>query len=98
MTASNQIILTGMSASDLVELFRPMVKDEIQKLKADQPEKLLSPSETCKLFNPKISKVTLASWTAAGRLQDHRIGSRVYYKESEVVANLVTLKKYKNHG
>ena len=98
MTASNQIILSGLSAADLVELFRPMVKDEIQKLKADQPERLLSPAETCKLFNPKISKVTLATWTAAGKLQDHRMGSRVYYLESGVLAKCITLKKYKNHG
>jgi len=57
---------------------------------------LLSPAETCKMFNPAISKVTLAAWTKRGLLNESRIGGRVYYKQSEIIAGLTTLKKYKN--
>ena len=92
----SQIILSGMTAPDLIELFRVMVKEEVSQMKDKQEEKLLSPAETCRIFQPSISKVTLTSWTNKGLLQDHRIGGRVFYKQSEVLAKLTTLKKYKN--
>ena len=93
---SSQIILSGITTPDLIELFRVMVKDVVSQIKDKQEEKLLSPAETCKIFQPTISKVTLASWTNKGLLQDHRIGGRVFYKQSEVLAKLIILKKYKN--
>lgn len=63
--------------------------------KQDLEERMLSPAETCKLFQPAISKVTLHNWTKEGRLRDYRIGGRVFYKYSEVISSLTTLKKYK---
>lgn len=93
---NEQIILSGITAADLVEIIRLTVQKEVLLLKADQPERLLSPSETCKLFQPSISKVTLSAWSKKGLLIDHRIGGRVFYKQSEVIEKLVTLKRYKN--
>ena len=93
---SEQIILSGITAADLVEVIRQTVQKEVQLLKAEQPEKLLSPSETCKIFQPSISKVTLAAWTKKGLLTEHRIGGRVFYKQSEVIEKLITLKRYRN--
>ena len=93
---NNKILIEEITASDLVATLQVIIAAEIKKLINDQPEKLLSPSETCKLFQPAISKVTLSSWTKNGKLQDHRIGGRVYYKQSEILAALTTLKKYKN--
>lgn len=92
----SNLIVQGISIAELVELFRPMIQSEVKQLKDDQPEKLLSPAETCKMFQPTISKVTLTSWTNKGLLQDHRMGGRVFYKQSEILASLTTLKKYKN--
>lgn len=92
---SNQIILSGITPGELLELFRPIIQDEIKKLKDEQPEKLLSPAEVCKMFQPPISKVTLTAWTTHGKLQDHRIGGRIFYKQSEILGALITLKKYK---
>lgn len=92
----NNLIIQGITVAELVEFIRPMVQSEIKQLKDDQPEKLLSPAETCKMFHPSISKVTLAAWTAKDLLQDHRIGGRVYYKQSEILAKLTTIKKYKH--
>lgn len=92
---SNQIILSGITPGELLEMFRPIIQDEIKKLKDEQPEKLLSPAEVCKMFQPPISKVTLAKWSVPGKLQDHRIGGRIFYKQSEILAALITLKKYK---
>ena len=93
---NEQIILSGITAADLVEIIRLTVQKEVLLLKADQPERLLSPSETCKPFQPSISKVTLSAWSKKGLLIDHRIGGRVFYKQSEVIEKLVTLKRYKN--
>ncbi|HMK03691.1 MAG TPA: helix-turn-helix domain-containing protein [Ferruginibacter sp.] len=92
---NSQIIISGLTPDDLVELFRPMIQEEVNRIKGDQEEKLLSPAETCKMFQPSISKVTLASWTKQGLINDHRIGGRVYYKQSEILSSLQTLKKYK---
>ena len=93
---NNKILIEEITASDLVATLQVIIAAEIKKLKENQPEKLLSPKETCKLFQPAISKVTLAAWTKNGKLQDFRIGGRVYYKQSEIFAALTILKKYKN--
>lgn len=91
------IILSPISFDDLMKGVRDVVKSEIQESqKAELEEKLLSPAETAKLF--QVSKVTLWNWTNEGKLQEHRIGGKVFYKYSEVMAALQTLKKYKTGG
>lgn len=63
-----------------------------------QEERLLSAAEACKLFVPAISRLTLIRWTKADYLQEHRIGGRVYYRQSEVIDGAKHLEKYKNKG
>ena len=94
--SNEQLILSGITTAEFVEVIRQTVQKEVQRLKAEQPEKLLSPSETCKIFQPSISKVTLSAWTKKGLLTEHRIGGRVFYKQSEVIEKLTTIKRYKN--
>ena len=93
---TNQILLNGISAEQLIESLRPMIKEEVRLVFSEQEERLLSPAETCKLFIPAITKATLTSWTEKGWLQDHRIGGRVFYLKSEVLASTLTLGKYKS--
>jgi hypothetical protein len=93
---TNQILLNGISAEQLIESLRPMIREEVRLVFSEQEEQLLSPAETCKLFIPAITKATLTSWTEKGWLQDHRIGGRVFYLKSEVMASTLTLGKYKN--
>ena len=81
------------------EQFFAKVKDIVQaviqtKEQQEFQEKLLSPTETCKLFNPSISKVALHRWTKAGFIPVHRIGGRIFYKQSEVIEAAKTVKKY----
>jgi hypothetical protein len=64
--------------------------------KMAQDERLLSASEACKLFIPAISRLTLIRWTKADYLKEHRIGGRVYYKQSEVIDAAKHLQKYKS--
>jgi len=63
--------------------------------KEAQTEKLLSAAEACKVFVPAISRLTLIRWTKADLLKEHRIGGRVYYKQSEIIASAIHLQKYK---
>lgn len=92
----DNIVLSPVPLDTLLQSFREIVRQEIAaEQSTHQQEKLLSPAETCKLFNPPISKVTLTAWTKQGHLQDHRIGGRIYYKQSEVIEGAKILKKYK---
>jgi len=93
---ANQILLSGISPSQLVELLRPMIREEVRLVMAEQEEKLLSPAETCKLFKPAITKATLTSWTDQGWLQMHKIGGRNFYLQSEVLASTLKLGRYKS--
>ena len=93
---TNQILLNGITIDQLVESLRLMIREEVRLVFSEQEERLLSPAETCKLFIPAITKATLTSWKEKGWLQDHRIGGRVFYLKSEVLASTLTLGKYKN--
>lgn len=91
-----QVVLLPVSLENFKAEISSIVRDEIQNQQIIELEaKLLAPAEVCKLFQPSISKVTLHKWTKDGRLQEHRIGGRVYYKYSEIMASLKTLKRYK---
>lgn len=91
----NNVLLCPIPLEELEARFQKIVKEEIaQKTQEVTLEKLLSPEETRKIFAPPISKVTLHHWAKAGKLKQHRIGSRVFYKYSEVLDSLVHLKKY----
>jgi hypothetical protein len=93
----NPILLNGISSEQLIELLRPMIRDEVRRVFSEQEEKLISPKEACKLFKPAITKATLTSWTEKGWLQEHRIGGRVYYLQSEILASTLKLGKYRNY-
>lgn len=92
----NDVILSPIPLDKLSDVIRDIIRSEIQdKERACLNEKLLSPRETCQLFNPSISRVTLINWTKQGRLKEHRLGGRVYYKYSEVIEAAKNIKRYK---
>ena len=73
------VILSPIPLEQLKAELTNIVRNElIQSHKQDLEEKLLAPSEACKLFQPKISKVTLANWTKDGKLTVHKLGGRIY--------------------
>lgn len=71
----------------LTQLLKPSQLEE---------ERLLSPAETCTFFSPPISKMTLNNWSKQGLIPMHRLGGRVFYKRSDILSSLQTLKKYKH--
>lgn len=91
----DQVLFCPIPLEELASMFQKVIKEEIARKDQELTlEKLLSPEETRKMFAPPISKVTLHHWAKAGKLKQHRIGSRVFYKYSEVLDSLVQLKKY----
>src|SRR5438270_6475176 len=65
-----------------------------EKNQEELQEKFLSPDQTRKMFDPVVSLVTLNSWAEKGFLNKHYIGGRTYYKYSEVIEAVKTLRKY----
>jgi hypothetical protein len=92
---NEQVLLCPIPLEELEARFQRIVKEEINKKDQEATlERLLSPEETRKLFAPPVSKVTLHHWAKQGRIKQHRIGGRVFYKYSEVLDSLVHLKRY----
>lgn len=52
-------------------------------------EKLLTTKDVCQLFSK--TKATIINWRKKGLLQAHKIGSRIFYKESECIQALEKL-------
>jgi hypothetical protein len=92
----NEILMTTVDLNELFERIRTVVKEELLAERTRElNEKLLSPKETCEMFHPKITTATLKNWTDDGLIQDHWLGGRKFYKYSEILKSLVTLKRYK---
>lgn len=89
------MVLLPISLDDLLGKVQEIVT---KVLAVNQEDKfkamLLSPTEACKLFSPKISRVTLHQWTKQGLIPSHRIGGRVFYKVSELVEAARPIRKY----
>lgn len=75
---------------------REIIREEIrEKQKEELQERLLSPNEARKLFHPQVSIGTLDNWANEGIVTKHYMGRLTYYKYSEIMSALVTLKKYR---
>lgn len=87
--------LCVLPAGELAKLVDGVVKKNLAEYSEKVTEqKLLSPSEACKLFYPVISRTTLSRWTTAGLLNAHSYGGRIYYKFTEILEAGKTLKKF----
>ena len=92
----NSIILQELSVEELQELIGSTVKINLAELQKELTskeftEELLTREETCKFL--KIDSSTLWSWTNKGKVKAYGIGSRRYYKRSELIESLTHLKK-----
>lgn len=91
----SQVFLSPIPLETLEILLQNIVRQEIRaKQTEDLQEKLLSPRETAKLFNPKVSLVTIDAWAAKGFIRKHYIGGRVYYRYSEIIEAIETIRPY----
>ncbi|UFH45372.1 helix-turn-helix domain-containing protein [Flavobacterium galactosidilyticum] len=93
---TNSILLECLSVEQLQQMIGTSVKNGIQEFQneiktKDNSEELLSRDETCQFL--KIDSSTLWAWTNAGKVKAYGIGARRYYKRSELLENLILLKK-----
>lgn len=86
-------LLVTMTVSDLIEVVKNSVKEELSKLIPPPPDRLNTPDETC--IQLRCTKPTLSSYRDRGLIQEHRIGvKKVYYKDSAIAAALLKIKRY----
>jgi hypothetical protein len=80
---------------DVSDLFRSIVREELQSVKERElEEKLLSPEETCKLFQPAITKPTLESYAQKGHFKKYHLGGRTWFKYAEVMDSMKVIRKF----
>jgi hypothetical protein len=95
---NGQIILNGLTTEELLSLMGELVSKKVdesfRKVRSEQlEEKFLSPGEVCKLFQPKISRQTLANWTKKGLLKKNVVGHSIFYRYSEVLESIKSIKQ-----
>lgn len=91
-TLTSQILIP---LSEVENMMRKVFTEVLYaKQSEDQKDKLLSPEETCKLFQPAISKPTLDSYSKKQLLTKYRMGGRTWFKKGEVLEAMKTIKKY----
>lgn len=92
-------MLLSIPANDLRQLISECVNDCLQKAATAQTEeKMLSPKQALKLFNPAPSIATLAAWEKRGLLKKYYLGGRTFFKQSEIIEAAKQLKKYKRQA
>ena len=67
-----------------------LVSELKQEFQPKTPEEYLTRLEVSKLL--KVTTATLDRWTEQGKLNRYGLGSRIFYKRSEVEMSLVRLK------
>lgn len=88
----SSIILSSITLEDLAEKIAIKISAlEIKTTIVSNEATLLTVNEVCALL--RISRPTLAAWTSQKKLQDHRIGSRIYYKKNEIDSALTKINR-----
>jgi predicted DNA-binding transcriptional regulator AlpA len=95
-SAGSGVLFSSIEIDHLLQSIRHLIQTEltIYYQSHSASEKLLSVQEARHLFHPAISRSTLHRWSREGKVPQHRIGSRVWYKQSELLLALQSLKKY----
>ena len=88
-----QIQVFQLSVEDLSTMIRQSVATELQKVSnfitttpKDDLEQILTRKEVCELFG--VTEATLFNWNNDKILVNYKVGRRVYYKKSDVLAIL----------
>lgn len=88
------ILLHALTIDDLKQIIKEVLQDEFNNFKkyldTYSPDKLLTRTETCELL--KIDPSTLWHWTKNGKVTCYGIANRRYYKQNELLEQLVVLK------
>lgn len=79
-----QIYLQNITKDELMEEIKDIIIVELKRIisKSDNKDFLLSRRETWELL--KINESTLNRWVKSRKLIPHYLGSKVYFKRSEI--------------
>lgn len=89
------IALISISSEEFFNSVRQIVKEELQNKSNELiQDKLYSPKEACKLFEPSISRPTLESISKKGLLNKYHFGGKIFFKYSELMGALKSYRKY----
>ncbi len=80
--SSEKQIFTNISEDRFKELMREVVRDEISNLNHTEAEDLIKAKEACDYL--MISKVTLYKWLKQGKIIGYYLGTRLFFKKSEL--------------
>jgi excisionase family DNA binding protein len=92
-----EILFTGVKLNELLERIGQLIDAKISHLPQTQTKEqsgYLSRKEVAKLL--KITLPTLHDWTKLKYLRAYKIGTRVLYKESEVIGTLERVPSFKH--
>ena len=79
-----RIQILSLSIDDFRDLLSDIVKEHLKQLDKDSPEELLTITAVSSRL--KISKPTIHKYSDLGILIPHRLGNRIYYFWSEILA------------
>jgi hypothetical protein len=90
--------LVHVSIEDMTSIMREVVATELQKVKElisitpkeDESDKILTREEVSKLL--KVSLTTLFNWNNDKTLVNYKVGRRVFYMKTDVLALLNPIK------
>lgn len=79
---------TSISSDELKELIQDCINLEFGKIsnQVNEPSDLIKAKEACVFL--QVSKVTLYNWMNDGLISGYYLGSRLYFKKSELVESL----------
>ena len=91
-----QILFTGVTVNDLLLQIGQLIDSKIGNLPLNENKQsdYLSRKEVAQLL--KITLPTLHDWSKLGYLKSYKIGTRVLYKQSEVIETLEKVPSFKN--
>lgn len=80
--STDKQIFTNISEDRFKEIIRDVVRDEIAKLNHSESEDLIKAKDACDYL--MISKVTLYKWLNEGKIIGYYLGTRLFFKKSEL--------------
>ncbi len=91
--ANEKQIFTNITEDRFRELIREVIRDEIAQFNHNETEDLIKAREVCEYL--QVSKVTLYKWLKQGKVTGYYLGTRLFFKKSEI-ENALKKKEMKN--
>ena len=91
----DKVLLTTIEIIELKAIISDCISKELANIQLannqqEKADKLLKTNDVARLL--QVSGVTVATWKKEGKLPFLRIGNRVFFKESEVLNSMQSIK------